>query len=92
MLEFAKSFYNKAPNLTAEALKKLFGRFGAVEAAKLEAFLTRPRHEALSDLMSIRNPVAHGEVFEGAKLDPTRYMELCMDFYDWCVAEYLTAI
>lgn len=88
-LNFARSHFNRAPNLTVDALRSLFGRFGIEDSRKLDEFLDTARHDALSDLMSIRNLVAHGDSIGGAKLDPVRYIDFCMDFYDWCVAEYL---
>jgi hypothetical protein len=89
-LEFAHSYFVQAPNLRVAALKKLFARFGPADEARIDAFLSKPRSDVLSDLMSIRNPVAHGEVIGGAKLDPARYLELCHDYFDWCTAEYLS--
>ena len=88
-LEFAHSFFYQAPNLTPSALKKLFARFGELDSSRLATFIDKPREDVLADLMSVRNPVAHGTEINGAKIDPTRYVEFCNDFYDWCVTTYL---
>ncbi|WP_309614966.1 hypothetical protein [Salinibacterium sp.] len=88
-LAFSRSFFRQAPNLTAAALDGVFERFGSEHKVKLSSFMTIGRHDTLSDLMSIRNLVAHGQlVGSGAKLDPTRYVKFCGDFYLWCVEMY----
>lgn len=86
---FAHSYFRQAPNLTAKALHDLFERFGDADRARVVRFLDKAHHDALSDLMSVRNQVAHGEEMKGAKLDPSRYLDLCNDFYAWCQVNYL---
>jgi hypothetical protein len=68
----------------------VFARFGDADAERLDAFVDASRKDILSDLLQIRNPVAHGESIGGAKIDPARYIELCEDFYEWCVTNYLS--
>lgn len=89
-LEFAHSFFSRAPNLTAETLTKLIGRFGADHAVRFEQFLTKPLRDSLNDLSSIRNTIAHGQLAGGQKLDPARYLVLCKAIYVWLTSELLT--
>jgi hypothetical protein len=90
-LEFANSFFRQAPNLNPKALRNMFGRFGDQDRGRLEEFIDKSREDVLTDLMAVRNPVAHGEAIGGAKIDPRRYVEFCNEFYDWCVDTYLDA-
>ncbi|WP_346656250.1 HEPN domain-containing protein [Arthrobacter sp. NicSoilB11] len=87
---FAKSFFSHAPNLNAESFAKLLGRFGEDHAARFDEFLTRPRRDSLNDLYSVRNPIAHGDVTGGQKLDPERYRRLCGEIYQWLTSDLLT--
>ncbi len=89
VLEFSKSWFKRAPNLTADAFDKLVARFGGAHGLAFTDFLTPWRKEALSDLLDIRNDVAHGKPFEGAKLAPERYLQLCEDAYHWLVETFL---
>jgi len=89
-LEFSTSYFKQAPNLTPSALRSVFARFGADDLAAVNEFIDDSRHDVLSDLLSIRNLVAHGEGIGGAKLDPTRYIELCEEFHSWCVGRYMS--
>lgn len=88
-LEFAKSFFLRAPNLNAESFIKLLGRFGDDHAVRFETFLTKPLRDSLNDLSSVRNPIAHGDVTGGQKLDPERYRRLCKEVYQWMTSELL---
>lgn len=88
-LEFAKSFFSYAPNLNANSFSKLIGRFGPSHAARFDAFLTTPLKDSLNDLASIRNPIAHGDLPGGQKLDPERYRRLCKAVYEWLTADLL---
>lgn len=88
-LEFAKSLFRHAPNLNAESMSKLLGRFGPDYAARFATFLTPVRKDSLRDLHEIRNPIAHGEVAGGQKLDPERYRVLCKDVYEWLTSDLL---
>ncbi|GGE96099.1 HEPN domain-containing protein [Mycetocola zhadangensis] len=89
-LEFARSFFSKAPNLNSEAFVKLMGRFGEDHAARFEEFLTKPLRDSLNDLSSVRNAIAHGAVTGGQKLDPERYRKLCEAVYVWMTSELLS--
>lgn len=89
MLNFSQSWFRSAPNLTSEAFRKLIERFGADHGKEFENFLTPVRHESLSDLLAIRNDVAHGKEFQGQRLQPDRYINLCEEIYDWLVATFL---
>jgi len=91
-LEFAKSFFSKAPNLNAEALKKVIARFGKEHLARFEIFFTVALRDSLNDLSSMRNPIAHGEKTGGRKLDPERYRKLCQAVYEWLIGELLTPV
>lgn len=91
-LVFAKSFFTHAPNLNAGSLSKLIARFGEDHESRFEAFLTTPLRDSLNDLASVRNPIAHGEVAGGQKLDPERYRILCKSIYEWFTAELLTPL
>lgn len=86
---FAKSHFKRAPNLTVNAFTKLIARFGKDHAKQFEDFLTVPRHDALADLLDIRNDVAHGKVFAGQRLQPDRYVTLCEEVYEWLVETFL---
>lgn len=90
-LNFAKSFFSYAPNLNAESLSKLLARFGDDHKVRFETFLSPTLRESLNDLASLRNPIAHGEVTGGQKLDPERYRRLCKSIYDWLTSDLLTA-
>jgi len=90
VLAFSTSYFRQAPNLTPDALRKLFARFGEQDLQRLDKFIDTSRRDILSDLLSTRNPVAHGDLVGGAKVDPTRYIEFCEDFYNWCIDNYLT--
>jgi hypothetical protein len=89
-LEFGRSFFSQAPNLNPKALIAVFTRFGPSDAEKVDSFLTKTRTDVLADLISVRNPIAHGVLVGGAKLDPARYVTLCDDFHQWCFDEYLS--
>lgn len=91
-LEFAKSFFTHAPNLNSGSLSKLIARFGEDHKSRFESFLTTTLRDSLNDLASVRNPIAHGEVAGGQKLDPERYRVLCKAIYDWFTAELLTPL
>jgi hypothetical protein len=88
-LKFAVSFFPYAPNLRVGPFVKLIARFGPDYAERFEAFLTTARHDALSDLLSVRNDIAHGRYQAGRKLDPERYIQLCGEIYDWFLSEFL---
>lgn len=87
--EFSRSFFRNAPNLTVSAFARLIARFGSSYATHFEDFLTPTRRDALSDLLSVRNDIAHGRYQAGRKLDPERYIQLCKDVYDWYLGEFL---
>jgi hypothetical protein len=88
-LEFSLSFFRNAPNLTVGAFARLIGRFGSSYETQLEDFLTPTRRDALSDLLSVRNDIAHGRYQAGRKLDPERYIQLCKEVYVWYLGEFL---
>lgn len=89
-LEFAKSYFPYAPNLNAESFTKLMARFGADHRTRFEAFLSPTNRDSLNDLASVRNPIAHGEVAGGQKLDPERYRRLCKAVYEWLTSDLLS--
>lgn len=89
-LEFAKSYFSYAPNLNAESFTKLMARFGADHRTRFEAFLSPTNRDSLNDLASVRNPIAHGEVAGGQKLDPERYRRLCKAVYEWLTSDLLS--
>lgn len=86
---FAKSWFERAPNLSVDAFTKLVARFGPEYASSFDAFLTPVRRDSLGDLLAIRNDVAHGKHFAGQKLQPDRYVALCEDTYEWLVETFL---
>ncbi len=86
---FLKSVFSQAPNLNVDAFTRLMNRFGPDRAAEFEAFLTRPRRDTLGDLLGIRNDVAHGREFNGRRLEPSGYMKLCEEIYEWLVETFL---
>ncbi|SKB03586.1 hypothetical protein SAMN06295964_0286 [Aeromicrobium choanae] len=88
-LSFSRSWFKRAPNLTVDAFTKLIARFGENHAVSFDLFLTAVRRDALGDLLGIRNDVAHGKVFNGQRLAPERYVQLCEDIYDWLVETFL---
>jgi hypothetical protein len=91
-LEFANSYFRTAPNLTVQAFLKLLGRFGVDYEERLSEFLTPPRRDALTDLLQVRNDIAHGKYHAGRKLDPERYVRLCKEVYDWFLQEFLEQV
>lgn len=91
-LRFAQSFYTHAPNLNPRSFKKLLERFGEPLVSRFEVFLTPSRRDTLEDLSAIRNPIAHGSVTGGRKLDPMRYKRLCNDVYDWLNLELVKPV
>lgn len=91
-LEFATSFFKYAPNLGAEPFSRLMGRFGTAYQERFETFLGSSRKDALNDLLSVRNDIAHGKYQAGRKLDPERYVTLCKEIYDWFLTEFLEQV
>ena len=91
-LRFAQSFYSHAPNLNPRSFKKLLERFGEPLVSSFESFLTPSRRDTLEDLSAIRNPIAHGSVTGGRKLDPMRYKKLCEDVYQWLNTELVKPV
>lgn len=90
VLDFAKSYFGRAPNLRAKAFVDLVGRFGEPFRVTFETFLNESgRRDTLSDLLDVRNDVAHGKFHSGQKLQPDRYVQLCEDIYDWLVEVFL---
>ncbi len=90
--EFSKSFFSNSPNLNSETLSKLIGRFGRDHSDRLDTFLNGTLRDSLNDLASIRNPIAHGQVPGGQKLDPERYRILCRAIYRWMTSELVTPV
>lgn len=91
-LEFATSFFYMAPNLGVKPFIKLIGRFGDSYRQRFEDFLTPARRDVLSDLMNVRNDIAHGKYYAGRKLAPERYLILCREIYDWYLDEFLEQV
>lgn len=91
-LEFAKSFFVRAPNLNADTLSKVIRRFGEDHSLRFEEFLTVTLRDSLNDLASVRNSIAHGDTAGGQKLDPFRYRVLCKAIYEWFTSELLNPI
>jgi len=91
-LSFARSFYGHAPNLNPRSFRKLLERFGEPLPSKFDEFLTPALRDSLEDLASIRNPIAHGSVTGGRKLDPFRYQKLCREVYEWLNRELVKPI
>lgn len=89
VLEFARSFFHNSPNLTPNAFENLIGRFGAEKSNQFSDFLAGTNRDTLSDLLEVRNLVAHGRNMAGAKLDPSRYITLCGDVHDWLIDQFL---
>jgi len=90
--DFAISFFHTAPNLGVKPFIDLIARFGINYKSQFEDFLTAARCDALSDLMSVRNDIAHGKYQAGRKLDPDRYVNLCKEIYNWFLEEFLDQI
>lgn len=88
-LDFAKSFFRKAPNLNANTLQQLIARFGKQHETSFAEFLTPQLADTLNDLSGIRNNIAHGKIEGGRKLDPERYLVLCKGVMDWFSGEFL---
>src|SRR5699024_4440268 len=92
LLAFSRSFFNKAPNLNANSLSTLIARFGPDHQTRFEAFLTTTLKDSLNDLASVRNPIAHGLVTGGRKLNPERYFKLCGKIYGWLTSEFVQPV
>jgi hypothetical protein len=86
---FSLSFFRHAPNLKTQAFIDLVARFGPTYKADFELFLDKSRSDALTDLLEVRNDIAHGKYQSGRKLDPERYIRLCEEIYDWLIAKFL---
>lgn len=86
---FATSFFDRAPNLKANAFEQLIARFGATKSDSFSQFLTIDRRGSLNTLLEVRNLVAHGGEIGGAKLAPDGHYEICRDIYEWLVSEFL---
>ncbi|WP_460682689.1 HEPN domain-containing protein [Nesterenkonia populi] len=91
-LQFSKSFFKNSPNLNFNSMKKLIGRFGEEYEARFESFMTQLRRDSLNDLAALRNPIAHGDLAGGRKLDPERYYKLSKDIYEWLTGELLSGV
>ncbi|MEU2005953.1 HEPN domain-containing protein [Rhodococcus sp. NPDC019627] len=89
ILEFSKSSFIYAPNLRVNPFISLIGRFGNEKKSAFEKFLNSNRRDILSDLLEVRNDVAHGKMHGGRKLDPARYVAICEEVYDWLVENFL---
>jgi hypothetical protein len=90
VLEFAKSYFNRAPNLKAKTFVELLAKLGSDYSSAFEIFLEAGgRRDTLNDLLDVRNDVAHGKYHGGRKLQPDRYVSLCEDIYDWLVETFL---
>ena len=90
VLDFAKSYFSRAPNLRSKTFVELLGRFGPRFSLEFESFLALGgRRDTLNDLLEVRNDVAHGKYHGGRKLQPDRYVSLCEDIYTWLVAMFL---
>ena len=81
-----------APNLWCDRIYQIAGGFGDVYERQLEGLLMPARHEVLSDLMNVRNDIAHGKYHAGRKLAPRRYFRLCREVYDSYLNEFLEQI
>jgi len=89
VLHFARSHFRYAPNLRYGPFVNLIERFGEAYRERFEQFVAVERRvEVLTDLLEVRNDIAHGKYFGGRKLDPARYMLLCEDTYDWLLDEF----
>lgn len=89
--EFAGSHFKYAPNLRVSPYLDLIGRFGPTYRAAFEEFLDKSRRDTLTDLLEVRNDIAHGRYSTGRKLDPAPYMTICEEVYDWLVETFLGA-
>lgn len=87
--EFSRSYFPRSINLTSQRFKEQLARFGPTYERKVTEFLTKARHETLSDLLEVRNPIAHGSAASGRKLNPDRYMTLCEEIHDWLIDTFL---
>ena len=85
-------FADGSPVPTSRNCRKLIGRFGDSYEQRFESFLTLARRETLSDLMSVRNDIAHGKSQGGRKLAPERYLAPCKEVYDWFLNEFLEQV
>jgi hypothetical protein len=88
-LDVAKKWFRRAPNLKTQVFVDLVGKFGTTHQTRFEEFLEPPRRDILDSLLEIRNDVAHGKVFSGQRLEPSGYMTLCEDIYEWLINEFL---
>ncbi|MGW3861098.1 hypothetical protein ACWEDZ_06385 [Streptomyces sp. NPDC005047] len=79
----------KIPNLTPEKFGGLLGKFGEEYPERFVEHLGKLHMDALSDLLDIRNKVAHGSMQGGAKLDPSRYLALVEGIYFWLFEEFM---
>lgn len=87
---FALSSFNKAPNLTPEALEKIMGRFGDAWKADIASFLdTDERRNSLGNLLAVRNKTAHGENYRGGQLNVATYKRLVNDLHSWVLLRML---
>ncbi|MFF7328553.1 HEPN domain-containing protein [Streptomyces sp. NPDC008150] len=88
---FALSSFNKAPNLTPEALEKLVGRFGDIWKDEISSFLnTDERRNSLGNLLAVRNKTAHGENYRGGQLNVATYKRLVDDLHSWVLQRMVT--
>ncbi|MGA5027160.1 HEPN domain-containing protein [Streptomyces griseoincarnatus] len=87
---FALSSFNKAPNLTPEALEKVVGRFGDAWKAEIISFLDADeRRNSLGNLLAVRNKTAHGENYRGGQLNVATYKRLVDDLHSWVLLRML---
>ena len=88
--EWATSFFRHAPNLNLKAFASLLARFGESYSTAFEKFINHSgRRDLLTNLLDVRNTVAHGGVIGGQRLDPTPYIRLCRDTHDWLVTVFI---
>ena len=90
-LAFAKSYFQRTPNLRTKPLIDLIARFGPEFSASLDDFLDLRRRTAMDDLLDVRNHVAHGKNRSGRKLDPAPYLTLCEEMYEWLQSTFFGA-
>jgi hypothetical protein len=87
--EFAHSWLDRMPNLSADALTKLIKRFNSSWAAEFEEFLKfEERKSSLNALVGIRNGVAHGRQQGLSRERAWEYFDVAERVVEWLLDKF----